>query len=253
MNNPRNGRYAVALLAMFGVGSTHAALIDFTSRTAFDGLFSGKPGSPLIFTVGAGTDDEVTFTVTSLQGTNNPNFNFNENGPSGTQSGFCVEYGLACQSDGLGIVDDELSNVDPPESLLIEASRPVVFSHLYVLDLFTNASGNSSESAIFDFGDDGTNDHELFATAPQGTGGGNRYGFYVYSPTLGPSDPGVYTALRLLVGAGNDVGAPDYALAGFEYTVVAGATSPVPLPAAAWLFGSALLGVVGVGYRRRRS
>lgn len=28
--------------------------------------------------------------------------------------------------------------------------------------------------------------------------------------------------------------------------------APVPLPAAVWLFGSALLGVMGIGYRRRR-
>lgn len=29
--------------------------------------------------------------------------------------------------------------------------------------------------------------------------------------------------------------------------------SPVPIPAAAWLFGSALLGVAGIGYRRNRT
>jgi hypothetical protein len=29
--------------------------------------------------------------------------------------------------------------------------------------------------------------------------------------------------------------------------------SPVPLPAAAWLFGSALLGMAGIGYRRRQT
>ena len=29
--------------------------------------------------------------------------------------------------------------------------------------------------------------------------------------------------------------------------------SAVPIPAAAWLFGSALLGMVGIGYRRRAS
>jgi hypothetical protein len=28
--------------------------------------------------------------------------------------------------------------------------------------------------------------------------------------------------------------------------------NPVPLPAAAWLFGSALLGMAGIGYRRHR-
>jgi hypothetical protein len=28
--------------------------------------------------------------------------------------------------------------------------------------------------------------------------------------------------------------------------------NPVPIPAAAWLFGSALLGVVGLGYRNRK-
>ena len=31
------------------------------------------------------------------------------------------------------------------------------------------------------------------------------------------------------------------------------ATSPIPIPAAAWLFGSALLGMVGIGYRRRQT
>jgi hypothetical protein len=35
--------------------------------------------------------------------------------------------------------------------------------------------------------------------------------------------------------------------------MVVGRVSPVPLPAAVWLFGSALLGIAGVGYRRNRN
>lgn len=35
-------------------------------------------------------------------------------------------------------------------------------------------------------------------------------------------------------------------------TITAGNVPAVPIPAAAWLFGSALLGIAGVGYRRKR-
>ena len=46
------------------------------------------------------------------------------------------------------------------------------------------------------------------------------------------------------------------ALSNVSYYTVAGPDfpggDPVPLPAAVWLFGSAILGVVGIGYRRKR-
>ncbi|WP_200388093.1 VPLPA-CTERM sorting domain-containing protein [Thiocapsa imhoffii] len=38
-----------------------------------------------------------------------------------------------------------------------------------------------------------------------------------------------------------------------HFTEYGNEVAPVPLPAAAWLFGSALLGLVGVGYRRKRA
>ncbi|MBK1719688.1 VPLPA-CTERM sorting domain-containing protein [Thiocystis violacea] len=47
-------------------------------------------------------------------------------------------------------------------------------------------------------------------------------------------------------GTGGD---PDCTNDGFKLKSVT--VSAVPIPAAAWLFGSALLGVVGIGYRRR--
>lgn len=45
---------------------------------------------------------------------------------------------------------------------------------------------------------------------------------------------------------GNDQPGPDLS----HWAIYSGGTTVVPLPAAAWLFGSALLGMAGIGYRR---
>ena len=51
----------------------------------------------------------------------------------------------------------------------------------------------------------------------------------------------------------NDTGAPiDFSMNGDEWSHVTGFGAVVPIPAAAWLFGSALLGMVGFGTRRGR-
>lgn len=79
-------------------------------------------------------------------------------------------------------------------------------------------------------------------------------------------DPSNYVAYRAPI-LTNESSGSDYYFSGtwdspFEkngptdvshYTIYArGQTSPVPIPAAAWLFGSALIGMVGVGARRKR-
>lgn len=58
---------------------------------------------------------------------------------------------------------------------------------------------------------------------------------------------GSWDNLSMLKGNGNT----DAGLS--HWTIYSGGTTVVPLPAAAWLFGSALLGVVGLGYRRKRT
>jgi hypothetical protein len=49
----------------------------------------------------------------------------------------------------------------------------------------------------------------------------------------------------------NETGAPiNFSMSGDEWSHVTGFGAVVPIPAAAWLFGSALLGLAGMGYRR---
>lgn len=70
----------------------------------------------------------------------------------------------------------------------------------------------------------------------------------VYDAPSFSRDEGIYSVLLGNGTFGMNNGDPvDYTMT-FTVTEV----NPVPLPAAVWLFGSALMGVAGVGYRRKK-
>jgi hypothetical protein len=87
--------------------------------------------------------------------------------------------------------------------------------------------------------------------------------------TFGFAPPSGYTEFIVLFKSGDAQLDPDWAAfgipngytggdwaissQGLSHVNLYGKVGEVPLPAAAWLFGSALLGMVGIGYRRRQT
>ncbi len=148
----------------------------------------------------------------------------------------CISMsGLACDFDGIGISDDEIGSNNVTESVKIVFDYAVTFVYASFLDLFgseqvtiTNGAGNSV------------------------TIGSN----------LDNNDLGYQSALVGLVGkvftftadtdtdfwhAGNN----DYSLASITAFDRGQGEGDVPVPAAIWLFGSALLGFMG--FSRKKS
>ena len=175
--------------------TANAASIDFTSNA-----WSGVAG--LTTTVG-------DVKLTSIGG------NLTFNGSLGERAGcFSAGAGLACQGDGIGISNDEISEGGNQILTVDFLHGPVNVTKLVLLDLF--GQEQSGEIAVIS-GQDYQSD-----TSVNSAGGYFLTGF---------TADGISTITL----TGNDDGFSDYALARIEY-------SPVPLPAAAWLFASALMG-----------
>ena len=155
---------------------------------------------------------------------------------------------FACDGDGIGIRNDEITG-NQNETLLIDLPMNTQVLEIALLDLFKEG-GSTGEVAeftiVYEGGDTFTgtiNRSSIPASTPAN-------GFYVidlldtttYVAGAGPAYDPTRNVERIQFDAGND-SVSDYAVAGLVVT---------PLPAAAWLFGSALLGLAGFGRMRRR-
>ncbi len=163
-------------------------------------------------------------------------------GDPNTGSAPCLPGGLgyACQGDGIGIRDDEISYLgnDLFEVLTIYFAGPVAISEVSFLDLFIEGSSQYTESAyVFINGNAFAND--IFnATETTGTNGFFRVSG---SPILDISSISFASACAV-AGGPEDCRKVDFSLAGINV---------VPIPAAAWLFGSGLIGLAGIARRRK--
>lgn len=146
--------------------------------------------------------------------------NLTFNGSSAERAGCAAGQpgnGLTCDGDGIGIRDDEITQ-GGAQSITISFLDPVTVSNIFLLDLFD--SEGSGEIAVID---------------------GQAYS----DPAFNTDNPGGFFAtgfsgqnLTSIVLTGNLDCFSDYALAAIEI-------SPVPLPGAMLLFGSALFGLLG--------
>jgi hypothetical protein len=170
--------------------------------------------------------------------------NFSEIAVGNGVEDFCAAQGglLSCTQDGVGILDDEITGpgVGPSQSLTVTFSRNVAISGLSFLDLFKDPRSNSREHAIVDFGTGANGNY--FGAQEYAVG---RAGYLSVTGLQG-----IFTKqITFTAGGSNDgMGNPDYALAGINFNAP---VSEVPVPAAAWLFGSGLIGLATLRRRKR--
>jgi len=159
-------------------------------------------------------------------------------GASNTQAGF----------DGAGVTDDEVNGGNQDNVSIVFASA-VTVTRIEALDLFTSNDGTENMLVQFyDSGDSLITDTTLVGTDPLNA---STMGGYV-SASLNVANVKSIVFTMVTSGcvnaAGASVGCKDD---GSADGAVAGVTT-VPIPAAAWLFGSALVGMIGVGHRKSR-
>lgn len=207
-------------------------LVDFTDRTIWSGQDGGATSS----------HSYGTFTVSlSAVPANRLNFTENFNGPASAD--FCSANGgpLACISDGLGVVDDEISYVDntvvpPNQSATLFFDKPMNVYGIHFLDLYECCTTISEEEALFYFNGDPSTTQGVGADEILSVNDG--YLFYALSKAK-------VSSITFFEGFGNDgAGKPDFALAAVY-------VAPVPLPAAGVLLLCGLAGLGALGRRRK--
>jgi len=207
---------SVIALGLMAANAQAVTLLDFTDndvRTEYNGA------NILGF---AGTTATIeTNPVGSL--------NWNETNTGST----CAGNGLACERDGLGVRDDEVSASN--EFIKIIFGEAVTLNAIYFLDLFNEAGVENATVTWFD----GTEHTLAPITADLSETPGSTSGFLkkVLLPNI--------TATWIKFSAsGTPYSGNDYAVA---------AISAVPLPAALPLYGAGVALMGFLGWRRKRA
>jgi hypothetical protein len=228
---------ATAIAAFFAIGpATADIVIDGTDPLAWSAGPPFKSSSPYP-TIG-------TVTVTST-GTVNLNESFD--GPTMTSV-------LSLVRDGIGIGDDEITGamLTGGETLTVMFENPGTVIDLFFLDLYTSGRDKAEEitASFFDM------TSSLLTTVSSQAPAANTLAGYANGGYLAVSVnvPNVkYFQLSMtnsLAGSSSDDGSNDAAWAGATVLEAGAGPTVVPIPAAVWLFGSALVGIAGIGYRR---
>ena len=209
------------------VSAVHAVVVDFTSNTWNVGQNVNNSFTVNGITLSSG-DDTMTFNggAGEIAGcVSTPN--------SGTES-----TGLACNGDGIGITNDEITE-GGNQTLTVTFDEdligPVNIKAIHLLDLF--ADERDGETAVISWGSETIN--------PKASGSYNPGGYWeVNFPYDNNGDLLIMAGISsfTLTGFGDDFS--DYALARIEF-------SAVPVPAAFWMFGTALIGFVAMSRRTK--
>jgi hypothetical protein len=243
MTGPRTKAFstATAIAALFAIGpATADIVIDGTNPLAWSAGPPFKSSSPHS-TIG-------NVTLSSNTGTVNLNETFDA--PTTPVSV------LSLARDGIGVDDDEITGamLTGGEVLKVTFDNPGTVTNLFFLDLYTSGDGKAEEitTSFFD-----SSDFLITLVSSQApaanTLSGYANGGYLAVAVNVPNVKYFQLAMtNRLSGSSADDGSNDAAWAGatVQETGAAPQVAPVPIPAAVWLFGSALLGIAGIGYRR---
>lgn len=199
-----------ATVVAFSAAAASAARIDFTDSNVW---------------VDGNSTQSIAGVTVSVAPVGTINFTQKFDGTPGETDG------LAELSDGLGVSDDEISA--PRESVTVSFSQTVRVIGLHFLDLFLAQDGSELEDALVSFNGGPLVEFNALKTPNPKNGG---YAFYGFGPIA-------VNTITFTAGTTNDRrGVPDYALAAIDL-------APIPLPAAGWMFISAL---AGMGFLARR-
>jgi len=221
--------FAVVACSLFiAHGAMAEAELDFTSNVWKDGWENV-------------TVDGVTVTVTLSSFPAN-RLSFVDDG---TQNGGTTSFSggpLAEDFDGIGIGDDEIGGT---EELTIDFGGVDLYvTGAAFLDLFFSEAPSDVEKIALRYYRDGAElsdppSPQVFEGVQLYTRGASGWLQQAFAGVLADH-------VKVVFFEGNDnTGVGDAAMAALRVQVV-------PIPAAAWLFGSALLGMVGVGARRAK-
>ncbi len=207
----------------FSITCANASIVDFTSSDW------------------SGVQDQSSFTLGNIQltSTNSPgsrNFmTFNDpDSARGCGSGnrsetnLAAATGLACIGDGIGLIDDEISQSSGETLIVSFLGSPVDIIDIHLLDLF--ARERTGEIAV-------VNGFQSQATIP-GISITNRGGYW--ETGLG------FVGVSSLIFTGMNDSFSDYSLARINFEVA----GSVPEPSMISLLGAGLIGL-GFAYRRR--
>jgi len=208
-----------------------AAYLDFTDSNTISSL-------SLNSNVYSGSIDGIGFTLTSDIGA----VNFNESYDGSLRNG-CQSNGgpLKCDLDGAGINNDEITGLSASsgQTMILEFASAVSLSGFDFLDLYVNPNDqNRREQATVRIGGATYN---VAASESSGQGGHENLDL------LALGGPVIGTTIFFSANSSPifwDDTTNDYALAGVE-------VSAIPIPAAVWLFGTALIGLFGFSKRRK--
>ena len=211
----------VCLVASSFCNGATAAYIDFTdSDLSLSAITNGF----------AGSIDNIGFQITST-GTVTLNSDGRYDGSSASHCQSQPSGSLECDRDGVGIENDEISM---GQTLNLVFDTAVRITSFEFLDLYIGTGAEQVTVTI-----DGGTSYNVGAVGTSGDGG---YASLDLLALVGPGQNIAFTAnsLSTLWDDTNN----DYALAAIT-------VSAVPVPAAAWLFGTALIGLVGFGQRKK--
>lgn len=206
-------RISILLAAFAFSAAAQATLIDFTGADWEQAIIDGG-GT-------AATIGNVTLTA------DNGSLTFNRNDSGGCKDGQPAN-GLTCDGDGIGINNDEITQ-GASQQITLTFDKAINITNIILLDLFSTERG-------YDVNDDPTTGEIAIIDGIQYFGPNLFAGGYYATGFSGQ-------AITSIVFSGNLDSFSDYALAAIEI-------SAVPVPGAAILFGSALLGFFG--FKRRR-
>ena len=205
------------------VSAAQAVVIDFTSNA-----WSGANG----------TSNHTVGGVTLSSGDDKMTFNEGVGEIAGCNAAGSGSTSLACNGDGIGITNDEITE-GGNQTLTVAFDEdligPVNIKAIHLLDLFADERGG--ETAVISWGSETIN--------PKASGSHNPGGYWeVNFPYDNNGNLLIMAGIGSFTLTGFGDHFSDYALARIEF-------SAVPIPAAFWMFGTALIGFVAMSRRTK--